>query len=711
MPLADIQLQNKIEQLVNASLQSGQYPNLDVLRAEVLSWQNLGLPETQAIAVSPGSISSSAQYNNFFSGVGDDISSVYQQAWELFDGERNTFIALSNQENALESSLLDLTHVANTANCFGDQFTSFDNIDLTQTTAYVDLAANEVELDNALALETLDLSGATATFTISSPYTTIETLSPVANVLDAADDQYWLSCVHEPTPGTITAQLVIDLGAVYTCNKVSLSPQGTPSTTVLSMSPDNGTWTTCSSLSPNTWLFAAAGIRYLQFTMTKPPDENDGGDYLVYFGMSNFQVYCTGYEETGDLVSQPFIIGDQIVNQIDLTTTIQTPPLTNVSTYVNFNGGIWMPISGSLSLKGGTAQSVAATSAQAETTVGGITLYDLYPGDMRVAPFSIGDVNGDGIINAADAELISQYCARLVTLTPTQLAAANVSGNSNGSVNSGDATLILEYIAGQITSFPAGGPFPISCSIWQPQLVVGTDKYLKMRSYINPNSISNNVPSLSAWQGISPYTRATTYHPKATFVDTTTYPNVANSTVNDNIFFYQFYLNLPAIQQWVNITCVSGYSYCLYLNGALIQVSGNRALLNTIDGLNEITLILYNYGAASPTSSDWSWDWNLSSQVVYANQAPYALVDYPILLYHTPPGINNYFALQQIGNAWVPTINFNPADYALSPADFVLNYQTPNTTLAQMRFKATLSRQVGAGSTTPVLHSYQIVLS
>lgn len=629
MALADIQRSNMIEQLINNSLQSGQYPDLDALRADVLSWQNLGQPTTQAVSVNPGSVSSSTVYNDFFTSVGNDLACLYEQAWELFNDERNSFIALSNQEDALSSNLAELLGTNNT--CIGDQFISFANIDLTNTTASIDLATQEVVLSNSMALESMDLSGAVVTFTVSSPYTTVEILSAVSNVLNTAEDQYWLSCVHEPTQSAITSQLTVDLGSIFTCNKVAISFQGTaPSSIVLNVSPDNGTWTTCTTISPGTWFFPASGVRYLQFTMTKMPDENQGSDYLTYFGMSNFAVYYMGFIETGDLVSKPWPVTDQIINQIDLVTNVQTPPLTSIDTYVNFDDGPWMPIDSSLSLQGGTSQAATAVTSTAQDSIGGITLYELGPG-----------------------------------------------------ANAG--------------------------SLWQPQLVVGQDKYLKMRTYIDPTLVVNNTPTLSIWQSISPYTRVTSYNTKTVLVDTATYPNVADPSHDDNLFFYQFYVNMSGQQQWVNITCSSGYTYCLYLNGALIQVAGSKALLNFMDGVNEITLILF----ASSTQVDtaWSWDWNLTSQIIFANQNPFILVDYPILLYHTPPGVNNYFALQQVGEYWMPVINFNYVNYGLDISDFVLNYQVPNAPLDYMRFKATLSRQAGAGSTTPILSSYQITLN
>lgn len=60
----------------------------------------------------------------------------------------------------------------------------------------------------------------------------------------------------------------------------------------------------------------------------------------------------------------------------------------------------------------------------------------------------LGDVNGDGYIDAGDAMLCMRSAVELVELTAQQFAAADVNGD--GSVDAGDAVKILRYNAGLI---------------------------------------------------------------------------------------------------------------------------------------------------------------------------------------------------------------------------------------------------------------------
>ena len=61
---------------------------------------------------------------------------------------------------------------------------------------------------------------------------------------------------------------------------------------------------------------------------------------------------------------------------------------------------------------------------------------------------SQGDVNGDGLVSAADAALVLRYDAGLIDLSDPKLEAADMDGD--GQVTSLDAKAILKYVAGRL---------------------------------------------------------------------------------------------------------------------------------------------------------------------------------------------------------------------------------------------------------------------
>lgn len=88
-----------------------------------------------------------------------------------------------------------------------------------------------------------------------------------------------------------------------------------------------------------------------------------------------------------------------------------------------------------------------------ETTITATTVDGGYSAEIKIivtAAAQLGDVNGDGYIDAADALLCLRASVGLITLTPEQEAAADV--NHDGLIDAGDAILILRYDARLIPS-------------------------------------------------------------------------------------------------------------------------------------------------------------------------------------------------------------------------------------------------------------------
>ncbi len=82
-----------------------------------------------------------------------------------------------------------------------------------------------------------------------------------------------------------------------------------------------------------------------------------------------------------------------------------------------------------------------------------IVLYAVWERDTEGIIY--GDINGDGRINIADANLVRRCAAKLITLDEKQMTAADVNGD--GRVNIADANLIRRYAAKLITDFPTEG--------------------------------------------------------------------------------------------------------------------------------------------------------------------------------------------------------------------------------------------------------------
>ena len=99
-----------------------------------------------------------------------------------------------------------------------------------------------------------------------------------------------------------------------------------------------------------------------------------------------------------------------------------------------------------------------------ETMVPAVTL------NLTVGDGLLGDVNGDGKADQADAQMILDFEAKRID-TKLSLKTADVSGD--GVIDSNDAVLILQYAAGTLKEFPAAAPKETEDSGSTDQIAVG----------------------------------------------------------------------------------------------------------------------------------------------------------------------------------------------------------------------------------------------
>ncbi len=69
---------------------------------------------------------------------------------------------------------------------------------------------------------------------------------------------------------------------------------------------------------------------------------------------------------------------------------------------------------------------------------------------------TLGDINGDGVVNNGDSAYVNAFLNKKITLTDEQKVCADVDGD--GKVTKNDSDLIFSYYYAGITTFPAGAP-------------------------------------------------------------------------------------------------------------------------------------------------------------------------------------------------------------------------------------------------------------
>lgn len=177
---------------------------------------------------------------------------------------------------------------------------------------------------------------------------------------------------------------------------------------------------------------------------------NENGTYKIHAESSDGESVDKAiiYSNIDNVIPEITLTGDNITPNIenDLLNVDITAGISGID-YVTIqkgNGGVSFvaDYASGISIDSNGTYTITAYSKAGLSSSKTITYTNF------VNKLSKGDLNGDGEINSADAQLILQYSIDLISLSSDQLLVADI--NQDGFINSADAQLILQYSIGLI---------------------------------------------------------------------------------------------------------------------------------------------------------------------------------------------------------------------------------------------------------------------
>lgn len=183
-------------------------------------------------------------------------------------------------------------------------------------------------------------------------------------------------------------------------------------------------------------------------TVTKTSaDVNLDGKYETFYaGSDKLTVTYSGTVAEGD----QFVV--MLVTGSGLPTTANT--ICYIDQKVGASGNLVFDVYPKLPATTGE-MTLYITSNRGDFSMIAISLNYAANGTYDVAPYTLGDVNNDGLIDPNDALLVLQYNAELISLDSTQQSAANVTfpWKGDSTIDPNDALRILQYNAELIHSW------------------------------------------------------------------------------------------------------------------------------------------------------------------------------------------------------------------------------------------------------------------
>ncbi len=324
---------------------------------------------------------------------------------------------------------------------------------------------------NGQASATLTLGNVQGTYTVTatsagltgSPVTFNETATnppPVAKSISktSGDNQSGLisSTLPQPLVVTVTDASGNPVSGTTVTFAITSTPSGATGQTVsapTATTGSNGQASTTLTLGNRTGTYivtaTSAGLIGSPLSFTDTASNSSSIEIQVTPGTLNFD----SVEVDSTSLPQSFVL---LVNNVKSSLTLTAPSGFEIwqPLLLSYGSSLTItPINGSISSTVRVVFDPVDTgqySGNVSYSVGGVLAMVGPPfltgkGMRSSSPtFLLGDVDGNGLVQAADASLILQYVVGLKTLTAAQLAAADVNGD--GVVSAYDASWILHYV-------------------------------------------------------------------------------------------------------------------------------------------------------------------------------------------------------------------------------------------------------------------------
>jgi len=179
-------------------------------------------------------------------------------------------------------------------------------------------------------------------------------------------------------------------------------------------------------------------------------------------------IICNIIGSSGDTTPLHFVYAS--LNEGDPPSNTDDGFFEVISYYFNIQGRLSYYSNQNEPVNNASVTLIGLTTQSVISDVAGIYSFsDLEFGNYTVTPTKSNDVKN--ALSSYDASFILRFAVNIITLTPYQKIAADVSGN--GAVTAYDASFILRYTVGAVDSFPVGADwafvpheYPIDDNNW-----------------------------------------------------------------------------------------------------------------------------------------------------------------------------------------------------------------------------------------------------
>lgn len=373
MNIGQRQLIQAINDIIRDEFQRGQVPTLRRLMQRInqqFQGKSIGQPLFTIRPAPYRQASSSADWNRMVEELETDLGMLFAQHLHQSDllmrrySQLETRLARINERiSKANDRLLDLLMLLENTDgyfaTYGDHFRSLEGLDMRpgQTTAWVDLSAGEVMPPISRgANRKLYLGDAETTVTVVEPEgAKYQPLSPIELALDDDTDTAWLGQVTTTEAGTVELRVTLRFDAERASRIIIAPKEPQLSSITVRITADGYNWFALStriSAPHMVFDFAPQPVAGIQVVFRRDVfDSSSEEGYHYSFGLSNISLQTVGWEESGQLITQPIPVRNLAgnpapLNRVSLRVEDERPPGSSIDYFVAIDEPdlVWHPI-------------------------------------------------------------------------------------------------------------------------------------------------------------------------------------------------------------------------------------------------------------------------------------------------------------------------------------------------------------------------------
>jgi hypothetical protein len=335
-----IQTRRILEAIMSNQLKSGVNPTeetIEFLFGKIIKGNELGMPMTDFEPIEKRERSDIKSYNSLLDDIHFDISCLFESFNEQHKEILNNFsikederIKLMAKIKSLQNRISKLTTESSKSNDFNysfeENFSSFKNIDMENSNAFIDLNEKRAMLPiSNKDVVKVPLSNARVKITNITPTEKayINEVSPLSNLLDDYLNTFWATKVIYPKgfeiDNSVSLELEIELADSYKISEIQLTPQSSGLMEIELYYLLDGGWHKFDFKEKTilnkkeTWFSFPEPIKTekikLILSKSSPDIELTEKEYL--FGLKNISIDYREYEPTAKIETKELTINDR----------------------------------------------------------------------------------------------------------------------------------------------------------------------------------------------------------------------------------------------------------------------------------------------------------------------------------------------------------------------------------------------------------------